>query len=154
MAIPFTDRSMPSVAMIEGNPEEGHDDAVDEADAEPHRIESGNGHPRPAGVTAGDHRGADHGQRHDRAHRQVETAGHEHEHLPGGQDRQRRRTAEKVEEAGRLEIGRLLQGHRGVEHDEDDQPDVDAGRGTVALRARLPFLQRDRHATCPLLRAA
>ncbi len=64
-----------------GHLEVGHRDAVDQADREPHGVEGRDGGPGQRRIAAGHHRGAEHAERDERADRQVEAAGHDHEDL-------------------------------------------------------------------------
>ena len=73
---------------------------------------------------------------------------------PDGEDRERRGPAQEIHEAGRLDVGVLLERHGREQHDEDHDADVDAPRETGDRRGRAGDLgQRDGHATCPWLRA-
>src|SRR5271165_309338 len=127
--------------------EVGDDRAVDQADDETDRVEDADRPPGLRGVVGRKHGSADDRDRHERSDREVEPAAHQHEDLPRGEDRQRRRAAQKIHRARGLEIARLQEPDRAIENDEHDHREIDLpgerGRG----RGVLAVVENDGHAT-------
>jgi hypothetical protein len=90
--------------------------------------------------------GHDDHHRDQRADREVELAGHDHEVLARGEDGQRRRALEERQEAGRLQEIRVLDRD---EREEDEQDDEDRRRPHQRLADALaPACDRGLEAVC------